>query len=68
MKRPLRLKEDLQPASGRGYMHVCPWCGQPLLLYDTRDGDQAYWCEPCGKGHRAGELPLGALRPLPHAG
>ncbi len=49
-------------------MHVCPLCGQPLSLHDTRDGDQAYWCVPCGKGHRAGELPLGALRPLPHAG
>lgn len=53
--------------SGRGYAHVCPFCGQPLALYDLRDGDQAYWCGPCGKGHRAGELPPGALRPLPEA-
>ncbi|MFC4638645.1 hypothetical protein [Deinococcus hohokamensis] len=56
------------PDSGRGYRHACPECGQALSLYDLRDGDQAYWCEACGKGHRAGDPPPGALRPLPNAG
>ena len=51
------------PSSGRGLLHVCPGCGQGLELYDTRDGDQAYWCHACGKGHRAGNPPLEALRP-----
>jgi hypothetical protein len=73
MKRVLRNKFEREedpayPVSGRGYVHVCPFCGQPLALYDLRDGDQAYWCHPCGKGHRAGDPPQGALRPLPHAG
>ncbi|MBI0444789.1 MULTISPECIES: hypothetical protein [Deinococcus] len=67
MKRAFRIKADPSPVSGRGYAHVCPFCGQSLALYDLRDGDQAYWCGPCGKGHRAGELPPGALRPLPEA-
>jgi uncharacterized protein YbaR (Trm112 family) len=44
-------------------MHVCPGCGHPLELYDTRDGDQAYWCHACQKGHRAGSPPLESLRP-----
>lgn len=73
MKRSLRTKfgredEPVYPVSGRGYAHVCPSCGQPLALFDLRDGDQAYWCVPCGKGHRAGDPPAEALRPLPHAG
>ncbi|ACO45307.1 hypothetical protein DEDE109153_17615 [Deinococcus deserti] len=53
------------PDSGRGYRHACPSCGQNLTLYDLRDGDQAYWCDPCGKGHRASDPPPGALQPLP---
>ncbi|MBB5296222.1 hypothetical protein E5F05_18405 [Deinococcus metallilatus] len=73
MKQALRNKslrpgDAVYPVSGRGYAHVCPSCGQPLTLYDLRDGDQAYWCDPCGKGHRAGDPPTEALRPLPNAG
>ncbi|SMB95720.1 hypothetical protein [Deinococcus hopiensis] len=73
MKRALRTSsarqgEEVLPDSGRGYAHVCPSCGQPLALFDLRDGDQAYWCLPCDQGHRAGDLPAGALRPLPQAG
>ncbi|WP_261664605.1 hypothetical protein [Deinococcus sp. Marseille-Q6407] len=55
-------KEDPYPASGRSYEYVCPDCGQPLELCDLRDGDQAYWCHSCGRGHRAGQPPLEALR------
>ena len=51
------------PSSGRGLIHVCPDCGRRLELFDTRDGDQAYWCHACGKGYRAGSPPLEALRP-----
>ena len=54
---------DVLPSSGRGLLHVCPGCGRRLELFDTRDGDQAYWCHACGKGHRAGSPPLEALRP-----
>jgi hypothetical protein len=61
-RRP--LTEPELPSSGRGYEHVCPVCAQQLDLYDTRDGDQAYWCARCGRGHRAGSPPLAALRPL----
>ncbi|MPY67400.1 hypothetical protein F8S09_12005 [Deinococcus sp. SDU3-2] len=72
MKRSLRgyghtEGEPQHPASGRGYAHVCPSCGQGMDLYDLRDGDQAYWCVPCARGHRAGDPPPGALRPLPEA-
>ncbi len=49
-------------------MHVCPDCALPMTLHDLRDGDQAYWCHACGKGHRAGDPPIEALRPLPQAG
>jgi len=66
MKRVVRKntkEEEVYPSSGRGLMHVCPGCGQSLELYDTRDGDQAYWCHACGKGHRAGSPPLAALQP-----
>ncbi|QFP78066.1 hypothetical protein [Deinococcus sp. AJ005] len=68
MKRQLRNEADAYPASGRGYVHVCPDCGLPMTLHDLRDGDQAYWCHACGKGHRAGDPPIDALRPLPQAG
>lgn len=68
MRRLLRKVEEELPASGRGYAHVCPGCGEPMTLHDLRDGDQAYWCHGCGRGHRAGELPAGALRPLAEAG
>ncbi len=34
-----------------------------MELFDTRDGDQAYFCHTCQKGHRAGSPPLLALRP-----
>ena len=57
-----RGQEDLFPASGRSYSHVCPGCGGPLTLHDLRDGDQAYWCHACSQGHRAGQTPLAALR------
>ncbi|WP_081851655.1 hypothetical protein [Deinococcus sp. RL] len=72
MKRSLRASGRTEgavcpPASGRGYAHVCPFCGRELDLYDLRDGDQGYWCVPCARGHRAGDLPPGALRPLPEA-
>lgn len=56
------------PSSGRGYVHVCPHCAQPLILHDLRDGDQAYWCHPCNLGHRASDPPLGALKRLPQTG
>ncbi|MBZ9716006.1 hypothetical protein [Deinococcus multiflagellatus] len=68
MKRLLRKEADPLPASGRGYQHVCPRCGQAMTLHDLRDGDQAYWCHPCGVGHRASDPPPSALRPLPQAG
>ncbi|AFZ66619.1 hypothetical protein [Deinococcus peraridilitoris] len=58
-----RFSEDF-PASGRGYEHVCPHCGDLLQLHEMRDGDQAYWCQRCERGHRAGDLPVQALRPL----
>lgn len=54
---------DPFPASGHNYEYVCPCCGQPMALYDLRDGDQAYWCHRCGTGHRAGQPLLEALRP-----
>lgn len=64
MKRNIRKGEpDPYPLSGRGFVHVCPECGCPLELCDTRDGDQAYWCHRCQKGHRAGSPPLLAIRP-----
>ena len=66
MKRTIRKprgEADPYPVSGRGLIHVCPGCGHPLELYDTRDGDQAYWCHTCQKGHRAGSPPLESLRP-----
>ncbi|ADV68639.1 hypothetical protein [Deinococcus maricopensis] len=66
MKR--RFREDPYPASGRGYVHVCPTCTAPMPLYDTRDGDQAYWCHTCDRGHRASDPPPEALRPLQNAG
>lgn len=56
------------PASGRGYAHVCPKCGQPLTLHDLRDGDQAYWCHACNVGHRASDPPARAFKLLPQAG
>ncbi|WP_092264536.1 hypothetical protein [Deinococcus reticulitermitis] len=67
MERRLRKKAGKPelPASGRGYVHVCPGCGEALSLHDLRDGDQAYWCAHCGRGHRASSPPPGALRPLP---
>lgn len=68
MKRQLRKEVDPFPISGRGYAHVCPGCGLPLTLHDTRDGDQAYWCHTCDRGHRAGDPPPEALRALPNAG
>ncbi|PNY81578.1 hypothetical protein [Deinococcus koreensis] len=68
MKRQLRNQSDVHPASGRGYVHVCPTCAQPMTLHDLRDGDQAYWCHACNRGHRAGDPPEGALRALPQAG
>lgn len=45
-------------------MHVCPSCGGQLELCDLRDGDQAYFCHSCQKGHRASNPPLDAFRPL----
>ncbi len=66
MKRTIRKgngEAEVFPSSGRGLAHVCPVCGGALALYDTRDGDQAYWCHACQKGHRAGSPPLEALRP-----
>ena len=68
MKRVFRPQADPLPTSGRGYRHVCPHCAQPLTLHDLRDGDQGYWCHECGCGHRAGDPPPQALRPLPQAG
>ncbi|MCD0169394.1 hypothetical protein [Deinococcus sp. 23YEL01] len=68
MKRPLRKEADPLPSSGRGLMHVCPHCAAPLTLHDLRDGDQGYWCHPCGRGHRASSPPLNALRRLPQTG
>ncbi|MFC4426376.1 hypothetical protein [Deinococcus navajonensis] len=72
MSYPFRVRragaDPALPDSGRGYRHACPHCGQDLTLYDLRDGDQAYWCEGCDKGHRAGDPPPGALQPLPNAG
>ncbi|MFC6591891.1 hypothetical protein ACFP81_07655 [Deinococcus lacus] len=65
MKR-LSHGEVTHPPSGRGYQHVCPYCNQPFGdgdLHDLRDGDQAYWCAECQKGHRAGDPPLEALQP-----
>ncbi|THF84942.1 hypothetical protein E7T09_17980 [Deinococcus sp. KSM4-11] len=62
MKRQLRGQPDPLPASGRGYVHVCPGCAQPMTLHDLRDGDQAYWCHSCNRGHRAGDPPEGALK------
>lgn len=62
-----RFRPDPFPASSRGYAYVCPTCGAPLELHDLRDGDQAYWCHACDRGHRAGDLPAGALRPVPQA-
>jgi DNA-directed RNA polymerase subunit RPC12/RpoP len=55
------------PASGRGYAYVCPHCGATMTLHDLRDGDQAYWCHACDRGHRAGDPPAEALRPIPEA-
>ncbi len=49
-------------------MHVCPHCAAPLTLHDLRDGDQGYWCHPCGRGHRASNPPLNAMRRLPQTG
>lgn len=62
MKRQLREQLDPLPASGRGYVHVCPGCALPMTLHDLRDGDQAYWCFACNRGHRAGDPPQGALK------
>lgn len=62
-----RFSPDSLPSSGRGYVHVCPHCGDTLALCELRDGDQAYWCHRCERGHRAGDPPLEALRPLPKA-
>ena len=63
MKSPFR--PDPFPVSGRGYVHVCPHCSADSLeLYDLRDGDQAYWCHRCERGHRAGNPPLEAFKPL----
>ncbi|PYE48706.1 hypothetical protein DES52_12740 [Deinococcus yavapaiensis KR-236] len=60
-----RFRQDLYPDSGRGYVHACPQCGAALDLCELRDGDQAYWCHRCERGHRAGDPPLEYLRPLP---
>jgi len=62
-----RFSEDPLPVSGRGYAHVCPHCGHTMELCDLRDGDQAYWCHRCERGHRAGDLPLAALQPIREA-
>ena len=62
-----RFVIDPLPSSGRGYAHVCPHCGEALALCELRDGDQAYWCWRCERGHRAGDPPPGALRPLSKA-
>ena len=58
-----KFRADLYPPSGRGFVHVCPGCGGLLDLRELRDGDQAYWCPACERGHRAGDPPLEALRP-----
>ena len=57
------LSEAVYPSSGRGFVHVCPLCGGGMELFDTRDGDQAYFCHACQWGHRAGSPPPLALRP-----
>lgn len=70
MKRQVRKKtvhradDPAYPRSGHGLMHVCPHCGEALALRDLRDGDQAYWCERCQKGHRASDPPPQAFLPL----
>ncbi|GGR25988.1 hypothetical protein [Deinococcus ruber] len=66
MSRKIRNSQkevDSYPSSGRGFVHVCPHCGRSMELCDTRDGDQAYFCHVCQKGHRAGSPPLLAFRP-----
>ncbi len=47
----------LERISSHGLHLGCPVCAGKLMLKDTRDGDQAYWCHTCNRGWRAGHLP-----------
>lgn len=48
---------SLELRSSYGLSLSCPVCTGGLMLKDTIDGDQAYWCHTCERGWRAGHLP-----------
>jgi uncharacterized protein YbaR (Trm112 family) len=53
---------SVERISSYGQILSCPVCERTLMLKDTRDGDQAYWCHTCERGWRAGHLPPEARR------
>ncbi len=61
--KPISFKTNsVERVSGHGFNLGCPICMAALMLKDTRDGDQAYWCHACNRGWRAGHLPPEARR------
>ena len=61
--KPISFKTNsVERVSGHGFNLGCPICTAALMLKDTRDGDQAYWCHSCNRGWRAGHLPPEARR------
>jgi hypothetical protein len=55
-------RNPLERSSSQGLVLVCPQCDGKLDLCTLRDGDQAYWCHPCERGWRIGNLPDAAHR------